>query len=284
MIAGRKQAGFLLLPATAVVVIFLCFPLLLLFRFSLNRFVPGQFMVEALTAENYVRFFADPYYTSALWTTVSMAVGVTAVCLALAFPIATFMTRVSARYKAVLILLIFLPLFVGNAVRAAGWMVAFGQQGLVNYVLLSIGVIDAPIRMMYTPTAVFIGILSINLPFAVLTLQSVLEGIDRNASDAALSLGATPFEAWRLVTLPQAMPGVLAAGVLSFILTMNAYATPVLLGGPQFRMMAPIVATEVLDQANWPSGAAIAFSLMGTTLLLTVLINLYVARKYSYYR
>jgi putative spermidine/putrescine transport system permease protein len=282
MTAGRKQAGLLLLPATAMVVLFLCLPLVLLFRFSLNRFVPGQFMVEALTIENYVRVVTDPYYTSALLTTVGMAAGVTVLCLALAFPIAMYMTAASPRLKAALLLLVFLPLFVGNAVRAAGWMVAFGQQGLINYLLVGSGLAEAPITLMYTPTAVFIGILSINLPFVVLTLQSVLEGIDRNASDAALSLGASPFEAWRLVTLPLAMPGVLAGAVLSFILTMNAYATPVLLGGPQFRMMAPIVATEVLDQANWPSGGAVAFSLMATTLVLTVLINLYVARKYSH--
>lgn len=284
MINSRKKAGALLLPATAMVVIFLCLPLVLLFRFSLNRFVPGEFMVEALTLENYARFVGDPYYTSALLTTVVMALGVTAACLLLAFPIAMYMTRASARTKSLLVLLIFLPLFVGNAVRAAGWMVAFGRQGIVNYVFVGLEIVDTPLTIMYSPTAVFFGILSINLPFAVLTLQSVLEGIDNNASDAAMSLGATPFEAWRLVVLPLAMPGVLAAGVLSFILTMNAYATPVLLGGPQFRMMAPIVASEVLDQANWPSGAAVAFSLMGTTLVLTILINGYVARRYSHQR
>jgi putative spermidine/putrescine transport system permease protein len=282
MIADRKRAGLLLLPATATVVLFLCLPLLLLFRFSLNKFVPGQFMVEALTIENYVRIISDPYYTSALLTTVLMAAGVTVLCLVLAFPIAMFMAAASTRLKTALLLLVFLPLFVGNAVRAAGWMVAFGQQGLINYLLLQFGLTTVPVTLMYTPTAVFVGILSINLPFVILTLQSVLEGIDRNASDAALSLGATPFESWRLVTLPLAIPGLLAGAVLSFILTMNAYATPVLLGGPQFRMMAPIVATEVLDQANWPSGAAVAFILMATTLVLTVLINLYVARKYAH--
>ena len=282
MTTGRKQAGLLLLPATAMVVLFLCLPLVLLLRFSLNRFVPGQFMVEALTIENYIRVLTDPYYTSALLTTIGMAAGVAVLCLVLAFPIAMYMTATSPRIKGALLLLVFLPLFVGNAVRAAGWMVAFGQQGLVNYLLLGSGLTGTPVTLMYTPTAVFIGILSINLPFVILTLQSVLEGIDRNASDAALSLGARPYDAWRLVTLPLAMPGVLAGAVLSFILTMNAYATPVLLGGPQFRMMAPIVATEVLDQANWPSGAAVAFSLMATTLVLTVLINLYVARKYSH--
>jgi putative spermidine/putrescine transport system permease protein len=135
--------------------------------------------------------------------------------------------------------------------------------------------------LMYTPTAVFIGIVSINLPFVVLTLQSVLEGIEGTAADAALSLGATPFEAWRLVTLPLAAPGLLAAGVLSFILTMNAYATPVLLGGPRFQMAAPVVANEVLQASNWPFGAALSFALMGVTLVLTTAANLAVRRRYG---
>jgi putative spermidine/putrescine transport system permease protein len=122
----------------------------------------------------------------------------------------------------------------------------------------------------------------VNLPFVVLTLQSVLEGIDRSSEEAALSLGATPFAAWRLVTLPLAIPGVLAAAVLCFILTMNAYATPVLLGGPRFQMMAPVVANEVLNQNNWPFGAALSFMLMIVTLLLTVIANVVVARRYAH--
>src|SRR5205823_13165586 len=198
------------------------------------------------------------------------------------FPPALFLARTTSRFKAILILAVILPLFVGNAVRAAGWMVAFGQKGVFNYLLEFFAPTWAPLTLMYTPAAVFIGIMAVNLPFVVLTLQSVLEGIDRSSEEAALSLGATPFEAWRLVTLPLAVPGVLAAGVLCFILTMNAYATPVLLGGPRFQMMAPVLANEVLSQNNWPFGAALAFVLMGVTLLLTVAANVFVARRYTY--
>lgn len=280
MVKRRTSAAILLFPASAAVVAFLCLPLLLMFRYSLNRFVPGQFMVEALTLENYVKLVSDPYYTSVLSTTVAMAIGVTVVCLALGFPAAMYLARAQGRYKTFLLLLIIMPLFVGNAVRAAGWMVAFGQKGLVNYFLEGIGLVSQPLTLMYTPTAVFVGIVSINLPFVILTLQSVLEGIEHNAVDAALSLGAKPFDAWRLVTLPLAIPGILAAAVLSFILTMNAYATPVLLGGPRFQMAAPVVANEVLQQANWPFGATLSFSLMGLTLILTVALNLFVARRY----
>jgi putative spermidine/putrescine transport system permease protein len=280
MIRRRGTGIALMLPASTLVVVFLALPLLLLFRYSLNRFVPGQFMVEALTFENYVKVATDPYYASVLKTTVLMAIGVTAACLIAGFPAALYLARTSVKFKAMLILAVILPLFVGNAVRAAGWMVAFGQKGIVNYVLAFFGA--SPATIMYTPAAVFVGIISVNLPFVVLTLQSVLEGIDPTAEEAALSLGATPFEAWRLVTLPLATPGVLAAGVLCFILTMNAYATPVLLGGPRFQMMAPVVANEVLNQNNWPFGAALSFVLMVVTLALTAIANVIVIRRYSY--
>lgn len=281
MITRRRTAIALMLPASALVLIFLALPLLLLFRYSLNRFVPGQFMVEALTLENYVKVFSDPYYYAVLKTTLLMAIGVTGACLAAGFPAALYLARTSARFKAILILAVILPLFVGNAVRAAGWMVAFGQKGIVNYLAELLVPTTAPLTIMYTPGAVLVGIISVNLPFVVLTLQSVLEGIDRTSEEAALSLGATPFAAWRLVTLPLAIPGVLAAGVLCFILTMNAYATPVLLGGPRFQMMAPVVANEVLNQNNWPFGAALSFVLMVVTLVLTALANVVVIRRYS---
>ncbi len=280
MTTARRTAAALVLPSTLLVFLFLVLPLLLLFRYSLNRFVPGQFMVEALTAANYVKFVSDPYYVGVLKTTLVVAVAVTALSLAAAFPVALMLVRAGERAKSLLVLAVVLPLFVGNAVRAAGWMVALGQQGLVSGLAQALGLRDKPIDLMFSTTAVVIGILSVNLPFVVLTLESVLEGIDRAAEEAALSLGATPFGVWRLVTLPLAVPGLLAAGILSFILTMNAYATPVLLGGPRFQMMAPRVADEILNQTNWPFGAALAFVLMAVTLALTAAVNFFVGRRY----
>jgi putative spermidine/putrescine transport system permease protein len=279
MLTKRTTALGLLMPSTAVVIIFLGLPLILLFRYSLNRFVPGQFMVDALTGENYVKFFSDPYYFAVLKTTILMAVGVTIASLIGGFPVAIAVARAPQRIKSLLIILTVIPLFVGNAVRAAGWMVAFGQKGVINAALDVIGISEQ--TLMYTPTAVFIGIVSVNLPFVILTLQSVLEGIDPSTQEAAANLGASPFEAFRLVTLPLALPGVLAAGTLCFILTMNAYATPLLLGGPRFQMMAPVLANEVLNQNNWPFGGTIAFVLIGFTLLLTAITNLAVWRRYA---
>jgi putative spermidine/putrescine transport system permease protein len=273
---SRAAAAVMLAPATIVVVAVLALPLVLMFRYSLNRFEPGRFMVDALTLENYAKLVSDPYYLGVLRTTVVMALAVTVACVALGFPLALAVARAAPRTKAVLIVLVVVPLFCSNAVRAAGWMVAFGQKGLVNALLDSLGL--APATLMYTPWAVFVGIVSVNLPFVTLTLQSVIEGIDAALGEAAASLGATPFVAWRLVTLPLALPGLLAAGALSFILAMNAYATPLLLGGPRFQMIGPTLATEILNQANWPFGASLAFVLIAFTLAATALANVLIAR------
>jgi putative spermidine/putrescine transport system permease protein len=276
----RSAAAFLLAPATLVVAVVLLAPLALLFRYSLNRFVPGKFMVEALTLENYVRFFTDPYYGNVMLTTLGVAALCTAICLLAGFPVAWALARARSRWKTALVLLVVLPLFVGNAVRAAGWMVLFGNQGFVNAALGFLGLVAEPLEIMYTPAAVVVGITAVNLPYMVLTLQSVLEGVDAVLEEAALGLGAGPTRTFLRVTLPLALPGVVAGAILVFILGMNAYATPILLGGPRFQMMAPLVYGQIAQQANWPFGSALAFLLMGATLLLTVGANLLVQRRY----
>jgi putative spermidine/putrescine transport system permease protein len=267
-------------PATVYVGIGLLVPLAILLRYSLNQFVPGKFMVDALTVENYVKFFTDIYYTAVLTRTVRIAFITTAVCLLMGFPLAYVLARTRTRYKNILIMLVVLPLFVGNAVRAAGWMVAFGSKGVINASLMGVGAISTPLEIMFTETAVIVGITAVNLPFMVLTLQSVIEGIDRSIEEAAFNLGATPLRMASRVLLPLAMPGVLAGTILTFILAMNAYATPVLLGGPRFQMMGPLVYGQFVQQNNWPFGGAIAFILMTATLLLTLAANWIVQQRY----
>jgi putative spermidine/putrescine transport system permease protein len=276
----RLTAAGLAGPATVYVAVGLLVPLAILFRYSLNQFVPGKFMVDALTAENYVKFFTDIYYTAVLTRTVRVALMTTVVCLLMGFPLAYVLARTQTRYKNLLIMLVVLPLFVGNAVRAAGWMVAFGSKGVLNASLMGLGVLSQPLEIMFTESAVIIGITAVNLPFMVLTLQSVIEGIDRSVEEAAFNLGATPLAMARRVLLPLAMPGILAGTLLTFILAMNAYATPVLLGGPRFQMMGPLVYNQFVQQNNWPFGGAIAFILMTGTLILTLTANLLVQQRY----
>jgi putative spermidine/putrescine transport system permease protein len=273
------SATTLIGPATVFVAAGLLVPLAILFRYSLNRYDPRLLMVDAFTLENYVRFFTDPFYVNIYWTTLRVSALVTAVCLVLALPLAYVLARTQTRFKNLLIMCVVLPLFVGNAVRAAGWMTIFGTRGFLNVTLLDLGLISQPIQIMYTETAVILGMIAVNLPYVVLSLQSVIEGINRNVEEAAFSLGAGPFTMFWRVLLPLALPGIIAGAILSFILGMNAYATPVLLGGPQFKMMGPLVFGQ-FQLNNWPFGAAIAFVLMAATLILTTAANLMVQRRY----
>jgi putative spermidine/putrescine transport system permease protein len=158
-------------------------------------------------------------------------------------------------------------------------MTLFGSKGFLNASLVGIGWIDEPIQIMFTETAVVFGIIAVNLPYMVLTLQSVIEGVNRNVEEAAFSLGAGPFTMCRRVLFPLALPGILAGTILTFILGMNAYATPVLLGGPKFKMMGPLVFGQ-FQLNNWPFGAAIAFILMAATLILTATANILIQRRY----
>src|SRR5437588_12926878 len=135
-LTGQRSVGLtaagLIGPATIYVGIGILLPLAILFRYSLNQFVPGKFMVDALTIENYVKFFTDIYYYSVLTRTVRIALVTTLICLVMGFPLAYVLARTRTRYKNLLIVLVVLPLFVGTAVRAAGWMVAFGRKALIN--------------------------------------------------------------------------------------------------------------------------------------------------------
>ena len=176
-------------PASIVVTIGIVLPVAILFRYSLNQFTPAKVMVDAVTLENYVKFFTDPFYRAILFRTIRVAALCTAICVVLAFPMAYCLARTRSRFKNLLLMAVILPLFVGNAVRAAGWMVLFGNRGFINSILIGLGITREPLQIMYTEFAVVVGVIAVNLPFVVLTLQAVLEGIDRAIEEAALGLG-----------------------------------------------------------------------------------------------
>ena len=280
MRAQRSQAAsaaVLLGPASCVVALMLLAPLALLFRYSLDRYDQVELMVDAVTGANYARFFAEPFYWEVMRTTIVVASVVTLLCVVLGVPLAWRLARTGSRWKSLWMLLVILPLFIGSTVRTLGWMILFARDGLMDSVGSLFGV---RVDLLFTTTAVIVGTLSVNLPFMVLTLQSVFEGIDMRLSEAAQGLGAHPARAFWRVVWPLALPGVSIAAILSFILGMNAYATPVMLGGPRFQMMAPLVVWEFNSNSNWPFSAALAFILMATTLLLTMLSNLLLPRRY----
>jgi putative spermidine/putrescine transport system permease protein len=271
-------ASLFLTPATLLVLMMLLLPLLLLLRFSLNRFDPVELMIEMVTAENYIRFLSDPFYLSVMRTTLVVAVASTLICLLLGLPIAYRLARSQSRWKGLFMLAMVLPLFVGSTVRMVGWMILFAHGGMIDALWRS--VTGQGMELMYTSAAVICGIVSINLPFVVLTIQSAIETIDPRIEEAAQSLGAAPDRRFWRVVWPLALPGTATAGILCFILAMNAYATPFLIGGPRFQMMAPILYWEFSTNNNWPFASALALILMATTLILTACSGLLIPRRY----
>lgn len=275
----KRRGASLAFPASVLVLMIMIVPILMLFRYSFNHF-DASMMVEGFTLDNYVKFFQDSYYRDVFFSTVYVAATCTVLSLVLGFPVAYFLAKTQSRYKSLFIILLVFPLMVGNVVRAAGWMVILGNAGFVNFIAQKLGLVDAPMQIMYTPLAVIIGTTGVVLPYLILTLQSVLEGIDFSVEEAAQSLGASFFTAFRRVVLPIAAPGVAAGTLLVFILCMNAYATPVLLGGTGITMMAPALYDQITKAANWPFGATLALVLVVATLLMALFSNWLIHRRY----
>jgi putative spermidine/putrescine transport system permease protein len=265
-------------PATLLVLVMLVAPLLLIARFSVNQYDMTELMIETVTPANYIRFFSDPFYLGVLRTTLGVAAATTFLCLLLGIPLAYRLARMQSRWKSACMLALVLPLFIGSTVRMVGWMILFAHGGLVDVIARTLT--GAGLELMYTTFAVIAGIVSINLPFVVLTIQSTIETIDMRIEDAADSLGAPPGRRFWRVVWPLALPGTATAGILCFILAMNAYATPYLLGGPRFAMMAPILYWEFRTNNNWPFASAQALILMSTTLVLTASSTFLIPRRY----
>src|ERR1700759_469169 len=144
-------------PSTVYGAAGLLAPLAILPRYSFNSVDRRRIMVETFSLNNYIKFFSDPYYTGVLWTTLRVAALCTVICLALGLPLAYVLARTQSRFKNVLIMLVVLPLFVGNAVRAAGWVIVFGSKGFLNVSLMKVGAINEPIQIMFTEGAVVAG-------------------------------------------------------------------------------------------------------------------------------
>ena len=269
---GRRAVPYkLTAPAFVFVTLLLVIPLLMMLRLSLYRYDPVQMYVQALTFENYVRFFRDEFYQQVLWTTLWISAVTTMLCLVGGLAVAYYVARTrSAVMQGYLILAIVLPLFMGNVARTAGWIIILDNKGLLNFLLQKFDLVSGAVRLLYTSGAVITGLTSVLLPFMIVTLNSVMHNIDISLEEASLNLGASGLTTFRRIVLPLLMPGIFAGCVLCFILSMNAYATPILIGGPKFYMMAPTIYSQMSATMNWPFGAALAFILISLTMVLTI--------------
>ena len=226
---------------------------------------------SGFTTEHYVRF-TENLYLKILWRSVVQAAVCTILCLLIGYPVAWVIARAD-RFKHVLVFLVVLPLWTSILLRTFAVIFLLRDTGLVNTALLSAGLIDEPIRLLYTPTAIQIGLLYSYLPFMILPIYVSLEKMDPSLGEAAEVLGARPLARFFRVTLPLSMPGVIAGSLLVFIPSLGSYLPADLLGGAKHMMVGNLVQNQFTSARNWPFGSAVSFVMM-TAVLLAVLAYL----------
>jgi ABC-type spermidine/putrescine transport system permease subunit I len=219
------------------------------------------------TLENYRRLADDSVFLAVSWTTLRTALVVTLGTLLLGYPVALALSRLRHAAAAIVLAIVLLPFWTSVLVRSYAWMVLLGRRGLINELLLSAGIIDAPLRLLNTPLAVHVAMIHILLPYMILPIASVLQRIDSALIRAAAGLGASPRNVFAQVVLPLSVPGVVAGVLLVFVLSLGFYITPALVGGPRDLMLSMLIAQQV-DLLNWPYAACLSMALLAMTLLL----------------
>lgn len=270
--AASRRTVLLTAPSLLVILLALAAPLALMLVFSVWRFVPGKITDYTLTLANYWRFLGDGFYLKVIADTVQLGLLVTALSLVLGYPLAFFLARTKSRWQPVLVYLIFVPMMISLVVRAYGWMVLLGYNGVVNAVLLQLGVIALPLRLLNSVHAVVLGLVEVLLPFMVVPLLAALKDIPPSVEEAARALGATPRQVFFKVTLPLSIPGMISGSLMVFSLAITAYALPALLGGAQVKMISAIAYDAMLVSYNWPFGSAVGIIMV---LVSTALIYSY---------
>ena len=273
--ARKATPWWLSTPALLLFTALLLVPLLLTAVLSFNVYdaATGPRAGE-FTLDHYVHLFTDSYYYGIFWRTFWISALVAVICVLVGTPEAYVLSRMRNPWRSLLLLVVLAPLMVSVVVRACGWSMLLGPEGLVNGLLGIVGI--GPIKMLYTETAIVIALVHVMLPFMVIPVWTSLQKLD-----AALSLGASPFTTLRRVVLPQVMPGILSGSLIVFGLSASSFAIPGLLGGRRLKMVATIVYDEYLHELNWPLGAAIALVLLVANLVVMLSYNRLVEGRYK---
>ena len=219
-----------------------------------------------LTFDNYRYLFEDRLYVLTYLNSVKLALISTLLCLFIGYPMAYAIARARSTIRTLLLLLVILPFWISFLLRVYAWIGILSTHGLLNRMLLAVGLIDEPLQIMYTNVAVYIGIVYSYLPFMILPLYANLERMDLDLRAAAADLGARPWQVFVDVTLPLSMPGIIAGSLLVFIPAMGEYVIPALLGGDSTLMIGRVVFDEFFANRDWPVAAAV------TVVLLLILV------------
>lgn len=264
-----RTGALLLSPLLFVLVASFVVPLLLLVPTSFQEYRPGHGIVrDTWTLANYLRIFTDDFYLEVVLRTLGLGVSVTLSCLLFGYPVAYLIVRGNPRWRLALTLLVIFPLMLNLVVRSFGWIVLLTNRGVVNNLLIDIGLIEKPLKLMFNMTGLLIGLTHIYLPFMVLMLVAALQNVPRDVEAAASTLGSGRWHVFRSVTLPLTAPGIIAGSILVFVLTISALVTPRMLGGPTYQVMATLIYDEYMQLLDWPSGSALSFTLAISTIFI----------------
>lgn len=257
-------AVLLAVPILVFLAIFFFYPAINLLFFSLLTQDAKGVVGPPHTLAHYTRFFEVDLYLRVFWNTLRISLVTSAFAIVLGYPVAIVMSRSGPIVSRTIALIVIAPLIVSVVVRSYGWQLILvnSPNGLLNWALMSIGIIDEPLAILYSETAVVIGSLHVFFPMMVLPLASALGKIDPNLEDCARTLGAPWWKVFLRVTLPLSVPGLVAGFTLVFSLTAGSFVTPVILGGTTATMLGNLIEQQIFVVYDWPFGAAIAMVLV----------------------
>lgn len=280
MSESRATPYWLSTPALLAIMALIVLPLALTLSLSFHEFKDGE-TGEAWTLANYAMVITDDYYQEIFARTAILALLVTALCIVIGVPEAYVLSKLSAKWRAVSLVIVLGPLLISVIVRTLGWAVLMGADGIVNTFLLKIGIIDSPVKLMYTFTGVVIALVHVLVPLMVLAVWASLQKLDPATEDAACSLGASNWTVLTRIVFPQVLPGVLSGSLIVFAMAASAFATPAIIGGRRLKVAATTAYDEFLGTLNWPLGSTIAVLLLIAVLVSSVLLNRMVERRYK---
>ncbi|MGI3167559.1 ABC transporter permease [Pseudooceanicola sp. C21-150M6] len=213
--------------------------------------------------KNYMGFFGEPIYRNTLLRTAWMSILVTGLALVMGFPIAYYIAKIAKeRSRAALFLMCLIPLWVSDLVRAYGWIVLLRETGVISTTLVNLGIIRAPVEMLYNDMTVIIGLVYTVILFMIVPLVSTLQGMDDALLEAGYNLGGSRFTVFRRIIVPYAMPGIVAGCIITFMLTAGSYLTPILLGGKNSSWFTEQIYNQFITRYNWESGSAFGVLLL----------------------
>ena len=263
----KKQSTILLIaPITILLVVVLILPLLAVL-------LPTVFEGGEVTLSRYIAFFQDPYYIKIFVRTLRIALVCTMVCMILGIPTAYFISRVSKKWRGILMSVALFPMLTNSVIRAFAWINILGKNGIVNQILSALHLVDQPLSMLYTEFSVLVGTIYLFLPLMIITLVGVMENIDNDMMEAAESLGASRLLSFFKVILPMSIPGIITGAVLVFTGAMTAYTTPQLLGGPKNMLLSTLIYQRAMTLNDWTGASVVALVMIVTTLIVMKGLN-----------